>query len=114
MKLIECIRRIEELDNMINTTMKHTSYYRSLLQNSPVPIYSDMVICKGNSYSMESINRLIIESERKMDTMVDELVDLKRELVTMIKQLNYDEESDDWLKTDGLGIQERTGEHRSI
>ena len=113
MELRECICRIEELDNMINITMKDTSYYRSMLQNPSMHFDLNTVICGGNGYSVESITRLIIESERKMDTMVDELVDLKRELVTKIKQLDYDEKSDDCVKIDGVGIQERTGEHRS-
>ena len=113
MKLREYICRIEELDNMINKTMKDTSFYRSLLQSPPIHFDLNTVIYGRNGYSVESIIRLIIESERKMDTMVDELVDLKRELVIMIKQLDCDEESHDWLKTDGVDIQERTGEHRS-
>lgn len=89
----ECLNRIRELERLIKTKMRLTELLRNSLSiSAPAP---DVEYVSGtrNVHAMEDKIDTLIDTEREIDALIDEQVNLKNTVVAAISRLNDPKEA---------------------
>ena len=83
----EYFHRIDELNDMIPTKMRQIASLRDALGIAVPPTDAEHVSHTRNVHAMEDVVTALVDAEREVNALLDELVDLKNRMVHVIGQL---------------------------
>ena len=88
MKAIDYLKQIEKLDTLIQNKLAEKARWKDVALGITTTTDGERVQSSGSQQKMaDAINRCI-DIEREIDLFVDTLVDLKKEIIRTIEQLN--------------------------
>lgn len=88
MKAKDYLKQIEKLDTLIQNKLAEKARWKDIALGITTSTEGERVQSSGSQQKMaDAINRCI-DIEREIDSFVDSMVDLKKEIIQTIEQLN--------------------------
>lgn len=84
----ECFQRMDELNILIRTRLHQAESLRASLSITTPSTDGECVSHTRNVHLMEDLVSALIDTEREMDVLVDELVERKNRMIRVINQLS--------------------------
>ena len=84
----ECFQRMDELNILIRTRLRQTESLRASLSITAPPTDAECVSHTRNVHLMQDLVSALIDAEREMDSLVDELIGWKNVMIGIINQLS--------------------------
>ena len=82
------LRQVEYLDAMIQNKLIECQQWRDLALGITANIGGDRVQSSNNQQKMANAIERCVDMETEIDTLIDELIDTKREVIAVIEQLD--------------------------
>lgn len=83
----EYLSQVRKYDRLINNKLETIASLRSLVTSVTIELKSDVVQSSGTKDKMASAVERIIDLEREIDRDIDQLVNLKREVMSVIDKI---------------------------
>lgn len=91
MRAKEYLRQLEKLDRMIENKLIERQRWRDLSTDTTAAIRGERVQSSGDLQRMETAIVSMIDLEKEIDDCIDRLVDTRRDVISVIEQLNATE-----------------------
>lgn len=90
MKAKEYLKQVRKLDTLIKNKLIEKQQWRDIAMGVTPQLSADRVQSSGEKQKMANAVEKMVEIEREIDECVDQFVDKKREIISVIEQLEPD------------------------
>ena len=91
MRAIEFLLQLKKLDKMIENKLIEKESWKAMATGTTAQMGGERVQSSGNQQKMETAVVKFIEIEHEIDDCIDEMIDTKQDVISVLEQLNASE-----------------------
>lgn len=91
MKAKDFLLQVRKLDKMIENKLAEVQRWKDIANNTSANVTGDRVQTSGNPFKISDAIGRYIDLEHEINRCIDELIDTKKDVISVIEQLNATE-----------------------